>query len=83
MTIAYKRSTRTLALTRASLRKLSVNGNTLSFDDKPNAVVMEVDGEGVWVECDGRRSRYKCARDLRIEMEGDKDGEKGRLVLCK
>jgi len=84
MTIDYKRSTRTLALARASLRKLSVNGSTLSFDDKPNEVVVEVDSEGVWVECDKRRSRYERARgDIRIEMEGEKDGEKGRLVLCK
>ena len=83
MTIDYKRSTRTLALARASLRKLSVNGNTLSFDDKPNEVVVEVESDDVCVTCDGRRSRFERTRgEVRIEMEGE-DGEKGRLVLCK
>jgi hypothetical protein len=76
--------TRKLAVGRAGLRKLTVNGNTLSHDEKPNDVIIEVDENGAWVECSGRRSRYERAQgDVRIEMEGEKDGEKGRIVLCK
>eukprot|EP00026_Physarum_polycephalum_P006934 Phypoly_transcript_06987.p1 GENE.Phypoly_transcript_06987~~Phypoly_transcript_06987.p1 ORF type:complete len:439 (+),score=129.56 Phypoly_transcript_06987:355-1671(+) len=83
-TIDYKRGTRTLAVARAGLRKLVVNGNTLSRDNMPNEVTIEVDEKGAWVACDGRRSWYERAQgDVRIEMEGEKDGEKGRIVLCK
>lgn len=82
MCVDYKRDTKTLVLARTALRNLSVNGNTLSFDDKPNASVVEVDGEGVWVECDGRRTRYaRTQGEVRVKMEGERDGEKGQLVI--
>lgn len=85
LTADYKPDTQKLVITRASLKKLLVNGSTLSFDDKLNATVIEIDKEGAWVECDGRRTRYDRREiktgDWKIEMEGENDGERGRIVL--
>lgn len=90
LTVDYKPDIKKLVITRASLKTLLVNGSTLSFDEKLNMTVIEVNSDGVWVECNGKRSRFERREggkevETRIEMEGEGEGEKGRIVLlpCK
>lgn len=78
---SYSRTTNVLLLTYAKLLKITVNGNTHSFDNRTNSLRIEIDAGGAWVSVDEKRSRFERKEKEEVRIECESGDAKGRIIL--